>query len=122
MKDFIYGIYQLTTSVDFVRGYATPIYDQFYKGTFNYALPLFYPDLSLGRVLYCKRISANLFYDQGSATLNNQRTMFNSAGLDLNTQLFIFSLPIPIDIGVRFSHRFRDNGNLVQFLLVGQAF
>ncbi|MGD1958567.1 MAG: TolB family protein [Fulvivirga sp.] len=47
------------------RGYSYPDEETFASLQANYALPLLYPDLSLGPVLNIKRVKANLFADIG---------------------------------------------------------
>lgn len=91
----IYGGYQHkrssgSSSSDYIfypRGYMNLQNSQLFCLKSDYVLPLFYPDWSLGRVSFLKRISLRMFYDQAWATVPviNQNTKsypvtFGSAG------------------------------------------
>lgn len=120
--NFREGIYSLTTSSEFVRGYERNNSEVFKKGTIEYTLPLVYPDLALGPIIYCKRVSANLFYDYGQLDWENEQHTFSSVGLDLNFNLNFFSLIIPFEMGIRTSYLIEDNEFAIEFLFFNTAF
>jgi hypothetical protein len=120
--DFIGGVYQLTTDLPFVRGFSNVDYTRLLKGMFTYGMPLFYPDFHIGSFIYCKRVRSDLFFDYGVANYNNINTTYNSAGFDLNAEFNFFRIPIPFEMGVRYSYRISDNKNAFDFLFLGIAF
>ena len=103
--------YRFASEQPFVRGYGYEFHRRFYQGAVNYALPLFYPDWNLGALLYFKRVKANLFYDYGRGEDDaHPPAIYQSAGAELTTNFYPFSLPIPLDMGMRYAYRF-DEGD-----------
>lgn len=108
------------------RGYSYPIEREFNSLTFNYSLPIFYPDIALGPFLNFKRVSANLFCDFGkekfeqnyffaedyegnevgdffaTAALNST---YNSFGVELTVDFNVLRFPIDLSMGVRMGRR-----------------
>ncbi len=103
--------YRFAGEQTFVRGYGYRFHRRFYQGTANYALPLFYPDWNLGALAYFKRFKVNFFYDygRGEGGFRPPRT-YQTAGAELTTNFHLFSLPIPLDMGLRYAYRF-DEGD-----------
>lgn len=77
----------------------------------DYALPLFYPDLSLPPFLYLKRISTNLFADRaytqtmvlpenGPAFKKNET--LHSTGVEVSANMHLLRFISPLDLGLRF--------------------
>lgn len=114
----IYGGYQqkqisessFADLISFPRGYPNLVNNQLFCLKSDYVLPLFYPDWSLGKLSYFKRISLRLFYDQASAMVPNQNQSsehqinFKSAGGELTADCNILRLLVPAKIGVRTSY------------------
>jgi len=71
----------------------------------NYKFPFAYPDYSLGSVAYFKRIKANLFYDKGLGKTDGESHAFQSAGIELTSDLHFLRLVFPLDLGFRFGYR-----------------
>jgi hypothetical protein len=118
--DQAYGVYWLSNQLLFTRGYNSEPYKEFYKLTSVYSMPLLYPDLSLGRVLYCNRIRGDIFYDYGYTKSGpGESKNYQSAGVELNFELYFASIPAPIETGVRISQRFNDNKYTIEFVLAG---
>jgi Tol biopolymer transport system component len=75
---------------------------------FDYALPLFYPDVRLGPVMYIKRFKARLFADYLTYLFDGYRDYPDgerehdySFGIDITADFHLFSLLAPFDAGVR---------------------
>ena len=103
--------YRFASEQPFVRGYSYRFHHRFYQGAANYALPLLYPDWSLGALAYLKRVKVNFFYDYGRGEDDSQPPeIYQSAGAELTANFHPFSLPIPLDMGVRYAYRF-DEGD-----------
>lgn len=121
-NDLIGGVNELTTDLAFVRGFGNVPYTQFIQGLVVYAMPLFYPDFHIGPILNCKRVRSDIFYNYGVTQYNGSGKNYISTGLDLNAEFNFFRLPIPFEIGVRYSYRISDNKNAFDFLFMGIAF
>ena len=80
---------------------------ELYSFKADYAIPLAYPDLSLGSIIYLKRIKSKLFYDYAIAETKDQINYFNSAGIELTADMHVFRFISPIEIGVRSSYLIR---------------
>jgi hypothetical protein len=122
-SNFRDGIYSLTTSAEFTRGYDRYNYEVFKKGTIEYTLPLGYPDRSLGSILYWKRLWANIFYDYGLLDWKGEQYLFRSVGLDLNFTFHLFNiLQVPLEMGLRTSYLIEDDKFAYEFILFNVAF
>jgi hypothetical protein len=80
----------------FPRGNPTPYPDNEVSLSFNYSLPLLYPDLSLGPIAYIKRIKGNFFYD---TTLKN---VIGGKGVELTADVHFLRFVFPFEVGVQF--------------------
>jgi hypothetical protein len=108
--------YSFESEQPFVRGYDYRFHHHFYRGSANYALPLFYPDWSLGALVHLKRVKCNFFYDHGFGKDNSLGTTYQTAGAELTANLHLFSLFIPWDMGVRYSYRFDEGDSRFEFM------
>ena len=101
--------YRFASELPFVRGYGYRFHRRFLQGGANYALPLLYPDWNLGALVYLKRLKVNLFYDYGRGEDDSlPARVYQSAGGELTADFHPFSLPIPLDMGVRCAYRFEE--------------
>lgn len=124
-------IYSFRNQIPKPRGYSYPDHSKFWFGSVEYGLPLWYPDLGLGPVLYFKRLRANLFMDYGKGTgyldyydygeekrlVSNISKNYLSAGVELMTDLHVMRFAEQIGVGIRYSRLISDNGNSFDFLL-----
>lgn len=81
-------------------------YNSIFKTTFNYALPVLYPDISIGPLFYIKRFKSELFFDY--AQLYNKRSFLRSYGVDLTTDVHLLRFIAPVELGVRTIFRQND--------------
>ena len=89
----------------FPRGYAYYTGPDLVKLGGTYSAPLFYPDWSIGSLLYIKRVAANGFYDYGKVG----DWPYRSTGAELVFDVAVFHWPA-IRVGVREAYRI-DFGN-----------
>ncbi|MDA3893251.1 MAG: hypothetical protein PF517_16435 [Salinivirgaceae bacterium] len=117
-------IYQLDSDLDMVYGYSKPNFtpELYMHGAILYGLPLFYPDMALGPILYCKRIRANLFYSYGTLSFNNYNLNLSSYGAEFHGEFNFFNLAFPIEFGARISYLEKDNKIAFEFMLMGVPF
>jgi len=106
-KELLNNPYQFVDDLVYVRGYDSPDNDEFSRFSIDYGLPLFYPDMGFGGILYFKRIRANLFFDYGIGKINNpdvanpeESTIYSSAGAELIFDNVFLNL-VPVSIGLR---------------------
>ncbi|MDD3876831.1 MAG: hypothetical protein PHT69_09430 [Bacteroidales bacterium] len=85
----------------FSRGYYDIAwkFSEAYTLQFNYTSPLFYPDWSLGPIVYIKRIRQSVFFDY-SQTYNNSGFL-RSFGLDLTVDSHVLRFIAPVSFGLR---------------------
>jgi len=87
----------------FPRGNPTPYPDNETSLSFNYSLPLLYPDLSIGPFAYIKRIKGNFFYD---TTLKN---VIGGRGIELTADVHLLRFVFPFEIGIQFAQDNKGN-------------
>lgn len=81
----------------------------------SYMLPLFYPDYSLGGLVYAKRFYANLFYER-AFTKTDIRNDYYSTGMDLRANVHILRFKTPIDLGIRGGYESQTKSTFIEFL------
>ncbi|WP_423127656.1 TolB family protein [Gaoshiqia sp. Z1-71] len=113
--------------IRYPRGFSSFNNTDFYSFAADYVMPLCYPDLSLGRLFFLKRIRTSLFYDYANLKgniYNNDGTIhgkFNanlkSLGLELNGDGHFLRFVAPVSVGLRgiYLPDYRDFN--VEFLL-----
>ncbi|MGA3015410.1 MAG: hypothetical protein ABSD71_15405, partial [Bacteroidales bacterium] len=94
-------IYSYASIINFPRGYNGLIDEQVVSASFNYKLPLFYPDLSLGSVIYLKRFKLNLFFDWAQGWTEKQVNIYQSAGAEVTADLHLLRFLYPLNLGIR---------------------
>jgi len=114
----IYGGYQqkqtsegsFSDLISYPRATQNIVNNQLFCLKSDYVLPLFYPDWSMGKLSYFKRVTLRLFYDQAWAMVpiqkqtSNYQIGFGSAGGEIMTDCNILRLFVPANIGIRTSY------------------
>jgi hypothetical protein len=93
--------YTYDNIINFPRGYIGVMDEQVMSLALNYKLPLFYPDLSLGSLVYFKRFKLNLFFDWAQGWTGKRVNIYQSTGVELTTDLHLLRFLYPFDLGVR---------------------
>ncbi|HKJ44123.1 MAG TPA: hypothetical protein VKA27_18645 [Sunxiuqinia sp.] len=98
-------------TVHFPRGYHSFQNTKLLSTGVDYVMPLFYPDFSLGKFIYLKRVRTSLFYDYANVRGNiydkngevtgTFSTNLNSIGADLVGDGHILRIIAPVSSGVR---------------------
>ena len=94
-------LYTYASLINFPRGYDGLMDEQVMSVSLNYKLPLFYPDLSLGSLVYFKRFKLNLFFDWAQGWTGKQVNIYQSTGAELTTDVHLLRFLYPFDLGVR---------------------
>jgi len=139
--------YQFRDNFFYPRGYQSIPHDEIYRYSFNYALPIAYPDVAAGPFAFLQRIKLNGFFDLG--WVNNKSrafsefeyllgngdksmlffpergTSYKSFGAELTFDLRLFRL-LDANLGVRYSYLMDvdktldpgRNANQIDFILL----
>ncbi|MHC1730897.1 MAG: hypothetical protein AB9888_02515 [Bacteroidales bacterium] len=86
------------------------IAEKLFSFSADYTMPLLYPDLAAGSLLYLKRIRGTLFWDYAKAekindysnrSFNGGTAEYNSFGSELMADFFLMRFPFEMSAGVR---------------------
>ncbi len=121
-KNFV-SINGFSDFIQFPRGFQSYQNNKMYSFSIDYKFPLFYPDFSVGRLAYIKRIKSDLFYDyawlsipavdsKGTIHPDYQQLYQKSLGIELTSDLHVFRFFAPVELGFRSFYRpdFSDFG------------
>jgi len=96
-------------NVSWPRGYSNNfIAEKLLSLSADYTMPLFYPDLAAGSLLYLKRIRGSLFYDHSRSvgtfdydnhSFNGELATFTSTGAELLADFYVLRFPFEISAG-----------------------
>jgi hypothetical protein len=108
--------YSFADIIRYPRGYTDASDQDLYSVSFNYKLPIIYPDLSAGSVLYLKRIKLNLFYDWANGNNPGYVNTYQSLGGELTFDFHLLRFFAPIEMGVRSIYNPSTGGYGFEFL------
>lgn len=99
-NDFYYN-----SQIAFPRGLVDEDTQTLITGSLDYEFPICYPDISLGSILYIKRLRANVFQDVALnkyiITNNKYSRNLSSTGLDITADFHFLRLIFPMNAGIR---------------------
>jgi hypothetical protein len=105
--------YAYSDVIRYPRGWGSTLTNQIYSFSAEYRLPLIYPDLSLGKLLYLKRLKASLYADYANLEGNTYKQgkvagKFNekisSYGTEITGDMHFFRFYAPFNAGVRIGY------------------
>jgi hypothetical protein len=108
--------YRFEAALEFPRGYRYIYHREFAKASVNYSLPLLYPDFSLGKWFYLKRIKTNLFYDYGIGRDADRETFYRSAGSEIMFDHQWLSFFLEFSAGYRYSYKLAEEKSVSEFV------
>ncbi len=99
--------YAYSSELPFARGYDARARFRIWRAGGSYALPLWYPDLNVGPLLFVRRVQAEAFgdYSIGYSSGGRFKTYYRSAGVELTSDFVPFSMNQTWRAGVRYSYR-----------------
>ena len=114
--------YRFRSEIQNVRGFGYTSFNNLTTLSANYALPLLYPDLALGNMLYIQRVRANAFYDFGHGTTDNLAKSFDSVGIDVFFDYNVMRFLPVFSTGVRVVYVPEQDTYVIRLLLGSLAF
>ncbi|MBC7897358.1 MAG: hypothetical protein H7066_18215 [Cytophagaceae bacterium] len=112
--------YRFSSEVLFPRGFSRRYHDRLTRVGASYGLPLLYPDLALGPLLYVRRVQGSAFFDaaRGSDRLDTRVVQYRSVGGELTADIAPLGTRTTMRLGVRVSQRLtHDRKAVAQFLI-----
>ncbi len=115
-KSFTSSSYNFSNVVRVPRGFYGYQNNKMYSLAADYKFPVFYPDFSIGKLAYIKRVKSSFFYDyawlsmptqdkNGTIYPNSHEMKMKSVGLELTSDLHVLRFFAPIEIGFRSVYR-----------------
>ena len=114
-------VYYFSSSITLPRGYEQVILDRIYKASFDYQLPLWYPDFGINPIIYFKRVRFVGFYDFAIGEYLGSSTMYQSTGAQLLIDFHIFRLNFDLNAGVQWSYLIEDNKHTFAPIVMGMV-
>jgi hypothetical protein len=112
--------YRFSSEVLFPRGFSRRYHDRLTRVGASYGLPLLYPDLAFGPLLYVRRIQASVFSDaaRGSDRDNGRVFQYRSVGGELTADVAPLGMRSTMRLGVRVSQRLtQERTTHAQFII-----
>jgi hypothetical protein len=113
--------YNFSNFVHFPRGFSGYQNNKLYSLSVDYKFPICYPDFSVGKLAYIKRLKSSIFYDyswfsvpvvdkNGTIFPNDHEIKLKSFGLELTSDLHLLRFFAPFELGFRSVYRpdFKD--------------
>jgi len=108
--------YSFSNFVHFPRGFRGYQNNKVYSLSVDYKFPICYPDFSLGKLAYIKRLKSSVFYDyswlsvpivdkNGTSFPNHHEMKLKSIGLELTSDLHLLRFFAPLELGFRSVYR-----------------
>lgn len=99
--------YAYSSELPFARGYDARARFRIWRAGASYALPLWYPDINVGPLVFVRRLQAEAFgdYSVGYSSGGRFKTFYRSAGVELTTDFVPFAMNQTWRAGVRYSYR-----------------
>ena len=115
--------YRFSSPITFTRGIGYFPFDKFSNVSFNYALPLIYPDFHIGPLFNLQRVYTNLFYDYGyGKTIGSRDVTIKSIGAEVSANFNIMRFLPLLNVGVRYSYLPDFDDTTIQIIIGGVSF
>ncbi|MCP4551674.1 MAG: hypothetical protein GY834_06455 [Bacteroidetes bacterium] len=110
------GFYTFPQIINYPRGFYNQLDIELYRSSINYKLPLMYPDINIGSLIYLKRLKLAFYYDYAFGKHPEGNTTYRSAGFELTSDFHFLSLQAPVDLGLRYIYNPDQNTYNFEFL------
>lgn len=111
--------YEFSSEIAVPRGFSSRYHDRLTKVGVAYHLPLLYPDLAIGPLVYSRRVQGTVFSDiaRGRDRAGDRVVNYRSIGAELTTDIALFGTRSTTRLGVRLSQRLTgDRRTVTQFI------
>ncbi len=112
--------YRFSSELTFARGFSRRYHDRLTRVGATYHVPLLYPDLAVGPLLFVRRIQGAAFVDlaRGADASGSRRVDYRSAGAEFTADVAPLGMRSTMRVGVRLSQRLTgDKRAVAQFIL-----
>ena len=112
--------YRFSSELRFPRGFSKRYHDRLTSAGISYALPLLYPDLAIGPLVYARRVQGAVFADVGrGSTREGARVIqYRSVGGELTADLAPLGTRSTMRVGVRVSQRLTGDRKAISELIL----
>ncbi|MEN8154957.1 MAG: hypothetical protein ABFR75_13140, partial [Acidobacteriota bacterium] len=93
--------YIFSSYIPFSKGYDQVFHKNLIYASADYSFPIAYPDFSMGKLLYLKRIKGNIFYNYLRGYDTSVITNYNSAGVEIRGDMNLLTIPVDLEAGCR---------------------
>ncbi|MBE0663265.1 MAG: hypothetical protein IH597_12470 [Bacteroidales bacterium] len=100
-QEKIYGSTYFGDAIRPAQGYHALPNDELLLLSASYTLPLWYPDLAIGSIMYAKRLKANFFYEHSQVIYQEEISNYGSFGFDILIDAHLLRMPMPYELGFR---------------------
>ncbi len=120
------SVYSFSDVIRYPRGWGKVNSNEMYSFAFDYKLPLFYPEWSVGGLVYIKRVTTSLFADYANLKGNyyengkpsgTYTSNISSYGIELIGDVNFLRFYAPVEIGFRTSYLPEDENIYFDFLI-----
>ncbi len=101
--------------ISYPRGYNDLSFNESGSYKIDYKLPLAYPDYNLSSLIYLKRITLAVFYDEVRGS-GGEKDQYRSIGKDLLFEMHFLRSFVPFEIGLRSVYLIDDKSSYFGFL------
>jgi hypothetical protein len=88
--------------------------------SFDYAFPVLFPDLQILKIIYLKRVNADLYIENTNGKLikanSNLMSNFTSTGIEITGDYNLFYIPVLINMGIRVAYRPKLYQSVTEFI------
>lgn len=120
-KQFVDGKLFLNSLSTMPRGYTGYCFDETYGSiSLDYAIPVYLGDVSIGPILYLKRLQLIPYgdYGLGKAHGSDAYSQYYSYGADIKVDFIVLRLNFPLSIGMRYARTGPQSGSRNYFGLL----
>ncbi|MDP4266677.1 MAG: hypothetical protein Q8880_04515 [Bacteroidota bacterium] len=111
-------INHFSNTLNLPRGYDNIFTETIRQYSLEYRMPIAYPDINAGRIIYIKRFWSNLFYDYSYLMNKGKGSDIYSTGAELYSDMHLLNFMFPFEVGIRaiYLPKATHDNFLVQFM------
>ncbi|MFA8449711.1 MAG: hypothetical protein ACEPOW_03335 [Bacteroidales bacterium] len=110
------NVFSYSDVVLYPRGISDQDNDDLFSIRTTYGLPIAFPNWSVGKLLYMKRIEGALFFDYAQGKIGKYTKDYMTTGFEIVTESHYLRFFAPIQLGIRPAYDIRENEFSFQLL------